>query len=276
LTGDEASELPAKSLAALHAGIGLAFANRVLEPIKSPCASDDIRHALRRFITLCQENSRPCYVGATYEALGLVARNLYPQLVQPIDQQLTRIREDLPSYFWHGVGRALYFAPTNFLPHSQSASQVVEMTQQEPPHELGRRNALAGLIWAMTLVNIKQPEILESFLKQHGARLPDVEAFSNGIGSALIIWRDSTEDDPFLKQFCQHRTNISDPRLSDLWTNLVRRPAEDALRRVYPALKQAESIGEVFRYRSLAGLVERLEREKQAGATRTGEATQIR
>ena len=256
LTGDGASAVPEKSLAPLHAGMGLSFANRLLEQITPQSHPGYIQEVLRQFVMLCDTNSRNGYQGAAYESLGLVARNLYPQMVQTIDEQLSEIDSGLVGYFWHGVGRAIYFAPTNFLPGAISRFRGVEMTRQESPHELARLNTLAGLIWALTLVNIRQPEIMQSLLKHHGDRLSESDAFSNGLSSSIIIWRDATQNDDYIARLCQYQP--SDPTLGELWDSLIKRPCENALQNYYGVLKKHNFIGEVFRYQSLPELVARL------------------
>src|SRR5262249_11421336 len=175
---------------ALHAGMGLSFANRLLETIKPGSPGGRVREVLGQFVELCKENSTNGYQGAAYESLGLVARNLYPHMVRSIDQQLSAIHGDLVGYFWHGVGRAIYFAPTNFWPDGRSPDRGVEMALRVSPHEVARLNSLAGLTWALTLVNIRQPEIMQSLLKRQGRLLNEDGAFSNGLSSAIIIWQD--------------------------------------------------------------------------------------
>src|SRR5206468_1232453 len=135
--------------------MGLSLANRVLAGVGRTCRNcpgpSDLPGALRRFVELCRDNANKAYLGASYEGLGLVARNLYPHLIAEIDRELSRISGELTEFFWHGVGRAIYFAPTNYVPLSGVARRALRMTQQEPPHESGRRNALSGLVWAMVL-----------------------------------------------------------------------------------------------------------------------------
>lgn len=259
LRNSNADHLPVTSLAALHAGMGLSLSNRLLKTIRSPDSESEIRRVLEQLLDLCWHNSRSGYVGAAYEALGLVTRNLYPHLVQVVDRQLKEVDEKLVSYFWHGVGRAIYFAPTNFLPFNSSPWRAVEMTQREPPHEIGRLNALAGLVWAITLVNIRQPEILETLLRHHGNKLSQGNALSNGVSSAIMIWRDSTGDDSCLAAFWQHRPEPSDPDFNKLWTEQVLHSGQNALQRFYPVIKAHDCLGEVFRYQSLPGLVDRLQ-----------------
>ena len=85
-------------------------------------------------------------------------------MVRIVDRGLSAIDPDIVGYFWHGVGRGLYFLPINALPCSSSTWRAVEMAHEEAPHTLGRLNALGGLAWAVTLVNIRHPAILEAFL----------------------------------------------------------------------------------------------------------------
>jgi hypothetical protein len=257
-----ADALPARSLAALHAGMGLSLASRLLKTVRPGSGGPEIRGVLRRFVELCEDNSGRGYVGAAYEALGLVARNLYPHLLPVIDRQLSELDEKLSAYFWHGVGRAIYFAPTNFLPFNNSPWRAVEMSQREPAHETGRLNALAGLAWAMVLVNIREPEILEAVLRGHGGELSRSDAFSNGVSSAVMIWRDSTEGDPYLEALWRHQPEPHEPTLAELWAELVSRPCRNGLRRFYPVMKEHDCLGEAFRYQSLPDLVERLERDR--------------
>jgi hypothetical protein len=260
LRNSNADDLPLKSLTALHAGMGLSLSNRLLKTIRSPDSESEVRGVLKRLLDLCRQNSRSGHVGVAYEALGLVTRNLYPHLVQVVDRQLKEIDEKLVGYFWHGVGRAIYFAPTNFLPFNNSPWRAVEMTQREPPNEIGRLNALAGLVWAMTLVNTRQPEILETLLRHHGNKLSQNDALSNGVSSAIMIWRDSTGDDSCLAALCQHRPEPSDPDFNELWTEQVLHAGRNALHRFYPVIKEHDCLGEVFQYQSLAELVGRMER----------------
>jgi hypothetical protein len=259
LAGDRVGALPATGMAALHAGMGLSLANRVLDTVNPQSPVPEIRSALKQFVRLCKDNSQEGYIGAAYESLGLVARNLYPEMVQVIDQQLSEVYADLLGYFWHGVGRAIYFAPTNFLPCSSSPWRAIEMAGQEPPHELGRLNALAGLGWAVNLVNIRQPEIIETVLKLHGDRLSESDAFSNGVMSSIMIWRDSTRHDLYITRLCQYQPDTSDPHLVERWNRILKGPCEAALQHYYDVLKQSNRIGEVFRYQSLPELVARLE-----------------
>ena len=258
LTEITTRDLPAKSLVALHAGMGLSLANCVLARVGRACRKcpepSRLDSVLRQFVTLCRDNSSEAYIAASYEALGLVARNLYPHLITDIDRELPALGNNLNDYFWHGVGRAIYFAPTNYMPLSGVASRVVDMTQQEPPHELGRRNALAGAIWAMVLVNLREPEVVENFLVNCADVRFDRDAFANGVSSAAVIWCDSTESTAQLEALCRHRAQSPES-----WRTLIHDPCRLGMDRYYVALRRRNCIGEVFRYQSLPRLLEKLE-----------------
>jgi hypothetical protein len=182
-------------------------------------------------------------------------------LVPTIDRQLSVIDPDIVGYFWHGVGRGLYFLPLNAVPCASSSWRAAEMAQSEAPHALGRLNALAGLVWAVTLVNIRHPEILEAFLKQHGNAFSANDAFANGVSSALMIWYDMQGDDPYLQAFCDYQSDATAPGLVQLWNSQVRGPCQEALQSYYGVLKAQHGLDEVFRYQPLSVLVDRLKGE---------------
>jgi hypothetical protein len=259
LQSDGAEALPTGSLTALHAGMGLSFAGRILGGIGRNCSSCTVREALEEFVALCAGNSHEGYEGATYEALGLTARNLHPHLVSHIDRELELMDKELVGYFWHGVGRALYFAPSNFLPINSAPWQAVNMAHGEPPHELGRRNALAGLVWSLVLINIRHPQILELFVRHHGQRFDESDAFTNGLISALVIWRDSSPNDPFIEKLFSYRPVNS--TVAELWDRYVA-SCSDALPRYHRIFKQGKGLGRLFRYQSLPELCVDLENRR--------------
>jgi hypothetical protein len=173
---------PEEALLPLHTGMGLAFACRAM---KAPAPVAD---RICIFLELCDKYALRDYHGACYEALGLVARNLHPESVSQCEQNLDgRLRE----YFWHGVGRGIYFIPTNLLPQMSAPWRSAQMAASEPSDEIGRLNAIAGLVWAVTLLNIRNPEILELFQRHHGARLPEA-AYRDGARCAMRVWQHAT------------------------------------------------------------------------------------
>jgi hypothetical protein len=261
LADDQGRALPAASLIPLHTGMGLSLADRLLSPLKPHSPEAEIDTALRHFIALCRHCSRAGYMGAVLEALGLVTRLRYPQMVRMIDWRLLTIAPDVADYFWHGVGRGLYFLPLNAIPCGNSGWQAAEMAQAEAPHSSGRLNALGGLAWALTLVNIRHPEVLEAFLNRYSDVLVTDDAFSTGVSTSLMIWYDIARDDPYLRAFMHYQPDSSSARLAQLWDCQVRRPSHAALHRYYGMLKARHGLGEVFRYQPLSTFVDRLAEE---------------
>ena len=258
LTDPKLDDVPAKSMTMLHAGIGLGFAQELLEDVTKSTSAAEVRRVLELYVRLSKQNSRPGYEGAALESLGLVTRTWHPELVTVTDEQLLAFDEEAAAYFWRGAGRALYFLPVNFVPMYGSIGNAIRMSKQEAPHELARENMLAGIAWASTVVNMMQPEIMEAFLSQHGDELLGQEAFPNGVASSIIMRNDTTPDEPFIKEFVEHKVDESDSHLAELWDTLIRIPGENALRKYYPVLRDHHRLGQVFRYQSLAKLVESL------------------
>jgi hypothetical protein len=261
LTADHVRSLPLRSLIPLHTGMGLSLADRLLATLKPQSSADEIDTMLRQFMALCEHNSREGYMGAVLEALGLVTRLRYPQLVRIVDGRLSAIAPDVVGYFWHGVGRGLYFLPINALPCGRSTWRAVEMVHEEALHPVGWLNALGGLAWAVTLVNIRHPAILEAFLQRYGEALAGNDAFSTGVSAALMIWYDIEGNDPYLRAFLHHLPDPSHARLVQRWDSQVRGPSQEALQRYYGVLKARHGLGEVFRHQGLSALVDRLKGE---------------
>lgn len=259
LTDERARALPAKSLTMMHAGLGLAFAEQLLSRITPYSPAADIRCVLHEFIQLVNDNSRKGYEGAAYESLGLVTAFWHPQMVKVVERHMWEVEPEAVSYFWHGVGRGFYFLPIFFVPGLLSPWLAIE---REAPHELARLNMIAGLAWATTIVNVRQPQIMENFLKYQGDQVSKTPAFSDGVISSLIMGMDITPNDVYIKQFSQYQPNQSDQRVVKLWNDLVGRPANDALQHIYPALREHELLGEVFHYQNLSALAEQLKRRR--------------
>jgi len=103
------------------------------------------------------------------ESLGLVTRHFYGHsMVLAIDKRLEGKDAALRGFFWHGVGRAVYFSPENLVPSLGSPWPAVAMCERLAPHDVAKDNMVAGVAWGMTMVNLKQPVVLEGFLKKHG------------------------------------------------------------------------------------------------------------
>jgi hypothetical protein len=247
LTDALAAGIPVQSLTMLHAGIGMSFANRVLRTLTPDSTPDQIRATIARFATLCRRSSRSGYTGAALESLGLAARTLYPQLVPVIHPQLREVDPELVSYFWHGAGRAIYFSPTTMLPAFNAPWRAMKEIS-EAPNETAYLNLLSGFAWAVTLVNMKNPEVMEAFLRHHQVTLGNSPAFSNGVTSAMLTRFDTTPDDQHILPFVRHVPAEADGGIAADWESLIMRPSTIALTDTYVTLKQAGRLEELFRY----------------------------
>lgn len=172
---------PEWSPISVHAGIGLRLAEQALEAMNS--GMDEIE-ALAEFSTACRHLAREGCYGIVEEALGLVARTLYPHWMKGLDARLRAMDTAFWERFWHGAGRGIYFAPGNSPPFRAVPWSGVHMCAAEPPHQTARRNALSGFCFALTLVNLRQPEVMEAFFQHHGVQAADG---IDGIQAAIAV-----------------------------------------------------------------------------------------
>ncbi len=255
LTSAEMSDLPDGSLTMLHAGMGLGLAELALKNLRPDSPTDQIDAALQRFHKECTSSSRPAYLGCALESLGLVTRHFYGHsMVLAVDRRLEAVDASLRGFFWHGVGRALYFSPENMVPSLSSPWPAVAMCDRLSPHELARENMIAGVAWGITMVNLKQPVVLEGLLRKHGAGFGDTDAFTNGVVSALMMRKDTTPDEAHIASLLAYEPPQGDSRLEALWNRIFKQSAVKALGEHYPAVKKNGRLGEIFRFQSLGDL----------------------
>ena len=247
LTDSTTTGLPPTSLTMLHAGIGMSFAKRLVKTLTPESTPDEIRAALTRFATLCRRSSRPGYTGAALESLGLATRTLYPNLVSAIDRELPGTEPELLSYFWHGVGRAIYFGPTTMLPAFNAPWRAIDEIAAAP-HETAYLNLLSGLSWAITVVNMRNPEVMETFLRHHTPILSSSTAFSNGVTSSMLMRFDTTPDDQHIHPFVRHLPKEAEPATVAAWESLIMRPSTIALTETYPRMRQASTLEDLFHH----------------------------
>jgi len=255
LTSARAADVPQKALLMMHAGMGIAFARRIINPLTPYTQAAQIGSAIEEFLGLVKANARPGYEGPALESLGLVTRTWYPQMTAMIDRCLWPIDVEALEYFWHGVGRAAYFAPRYQLPGATAFQGVAAIA----PHRLARLNAGAGAAWAFTLVNLRQPEVLLNLLANHGGELGCDDSFSNGVGSTVMMALETIPGDPAAMNLTGYHPQSAPSQLANLWDRLVRIPSSRAVTRYLPILKASQRLGEIFRYQDLERLASDLE-----------------
>ncbi|NTV03923.1 radical SAM protein, partial [bacterium] len=233
LTSSEVADLPDGSLTMLHAGIGLGLAEIALDDLRPDAAPEKMDAALRQFLADCTSSSRKGYVGCALESLGLVTRHFYGHsMVLAVDKRLEGIDEAMRGFFWHGVGRAVYFSPDNMVPGLSSPWPAVDMCDRLAPHDLARDNMVAGVAWGMTMVNLKQPVVLEALLHKHAA-FADSAAFSNGVASSIVMRKDTTPDEEHIAALVKYEPTTSDASLEALWDRAVRQPRRAGPARIW-------------------------------------------
>lgn len=253
LTSPDVGPLPDASLTMLHAGIGLGLAELALEGLRPDAPASKLDERLQRFVDDCRGSSREGYLGGALESLGLVARHLYGQaMVLALDDRLAIVDAGARGFFWHGVGRAVYLSPENMVPRPDSPWPAVAIVDRDAPHDLARDNMVAGVAWALLSVNLRQPAVLEGFLRTHGPGFGCTDAFVNGLAASAIVRRDTTPDEPSLAALLAHEPGASDSRLGSTWDAVVRGPIAKALGEAHPELARRRLLGELFRFQPLA------------------------
>lgn len=252
--------VPKKSLLMLHAGMGLSFADRLIGNLTTESTSQEVDLVLERFVTLCKDNSRPGYLGSALESLGIVTRDFYPDLFTIITQRFRIVAPEYAGFLWHGIGRAIYFSRKFFLPllFSMWSDVSVEATTEEE-----RLNAMAGLTWAFSLVNMCQAAIVETAVRSYADGSALAEAFSNGVCSCVIMRNETTPDEPFVSAFSAHRP--TDIGVAKAWEQLISAPVEAGLQMYYTVLQKHHGLDQVFRYQDLAELTGKLQNAPGGG-----------
>jgi hypothetical protein len=245
-------DLPETAMVPMHAGMGTSLAGAALARAGDNPSKASLRGALEGFLELCQANSRAGWRENSVEAMGLAVRTLHPHLLMQASTAMGEIDAAAERLFWHGVGRSLYFVPMNFITLGGSHERALRAAIDEAPAIEDRHNAVAGLAWAVTLVNIRHPAVLENFLRaSRGIRMSS--AVSNGIVSALMVWKHMVPEGQVLAPYLRCAAPGAD---AELWNELVAAPAAHAFAAVFPALTGQDAPGQptiasLFQYHDL-------------------------
>ncbi len=246
LSDGQGAGLPGRAMISLHAGMGTAFGEKFFGELGSRPSLTQIQEAIERFLAICRANCRPGWEDATMESLGLVVRLLYPNLLPTVSAEMGKISPALRALFWHGVGRSLYFQPSNFIPLAGSQRRMFYSAGQESALPDDRRNVLAGLSWAVTLVNLSQPVVIRSAALAC-AELKMKDEFVNGFISALMAWRNMAPEDVRYSGTYLRPLSAGD-RQATLWKEWIETPAHEALEQIYPGLERRNLIPSLYSF----------------------------
>ncbi len=264
LLSDADDGVPPGSWTTLHTGMGMALADHSL-PELCALSARSLRQALAEYVQTCAGAARAGYAEIAFEPLGLVARLLEPALVAALGAALAEMGGPWSELFWHGVGRGLYFLPANLPPTRSAPWAGLRSSLEEPPAGRSRQNAAAGFSWAVTLVNLRHPQVVEGFLAHHaepgmdqstrpadsrsradGTRLEGPVA--QGVACALQLWHEASGGPAELRRFVGH---VPAEEQRAVWERVVRLPLEAALVRRTRPVEQSDPhrLSELFRYR---------------------------
>ena len=193
-----------------HTGAGLGVASVLLEG-----SGASVPAVVERFRAAIERAAAPRHRPAALENLGLAVRMLRPEALLAFDRHLRESHPDMVDLFWHGAGRGGYFAPSALC--SLGGWPSLQRVVREAPDGLARCNAVAGLAWALTLVNGPPPGGGGAAPRQRSATAKatdgstdDGAAAAHGVASALALWRAVTGDgatvDGFLAGVAEART----------------------------------------------------------------------
>ncbi|MDJ0842444.1 MAG: hypothetical protein QNK37_38435 [Acidobacteriota bacterium] len=223
---------PLRTRLPLHTGSSLWYAHRLCADL----AGKGVIETEERLEAYWEERARqtlPEYLETMFEGIGLMVVNFHPGLFPTIARALKRLPPPLPGLFYHGWGRGAYFRPDHFLPFTHETARARQACE-DLPDVTARRNAVAGLYWARTLVNLYHPEIIAAHLAEAPAHLH--RDIGEGIAAALVTWRDSAPDDPAVDELRQF--SAPDPAL---WRRVVTEPASRAFQET-----SSRSVGDGF------------------------------
>lgn len=185
------SAVPERLLTVAHVGLASVLGERVLANV----ALTGLDGAVPRFYRLCRANAYPGYEKMCVELLGFVTAMLSPGLMLPASRHASRLFPEAEDYFWHGTGRAAYFSAVDGMPVPGAHERTIRRIDRTRPHTAARMNATAGWAWALTLVNIRQPELVAKGLDRARKVALHPEAVTEGAGSGLRIWTEINPDD---------------------------------------------------------------------------------
>ena len=252
LSHGQAADLPEKSLTMMHAGMGLAFAESLLQQLAPDTERDRMEGVLMIFLRLCRNNARKGYVGCALESLGLVTRCFNYQLLEPIQRVLADLDPIAWEYFWRGAGRGIYFAPAHLAQPLYSSWIAAE---QEAPTPRVLEILRSGIAWPTNIVNMRTPEIFERFILRYGTQPQHEGPIIQGVAASITMAVDIAPGSSVVERYLEHVPTSRDPRIHDLWERLVRRPVRDAVYSYQPTLHRHHMMDQVFRYQDLATVI---------------------
>jgi hypothetical protein len=187
---------------------------------------------------------------------------------------------DREAFYWHGVGRAAYFLPASSLPRAGAMLHAVTICRREPPDAATRLDALAGLAFAVTMINWHQPWLIERLLRLlveepaaageagtagglwaadgaagESAEPGEVAAFASGVAACVIARRITIPAAALPPLLAYVPPDAAGGRRVELWEGRVRRPCLAVLAQLYPQLAARGQVACFARFQRLGPLL---------------------
>jgi hypothetical protein len=222
--GEAVRGAPAGARVPTLCGIGMALAERRLRGLAAATAAEQER-AIAADLATWRQALPAASAELLVEAQGFAARLLYPAIVPALGSRWAGVGRDAGACFWHGVGRASYFDVRYTVPGS-GAPWRSALLRGAADEEI-RTSLLAGLAFAVALVTMRAPRILEAMLRDQAARPDHLAAVAHGVRSAIVVWHAAAAHDPGLAAWRQYTPRSEGTAC--LWREWIAEPCARAL-----------------------------------------------
>jgi hypothetical protein len=225
----------------LVTGFGMALAEQRLPSLSAASAADrerGVAHELAEWRAALP----PAWAELLIEAQGFAARLLHPRLLGPLAGAWRSQGPEAGDCFWHGAGRAAYFSIGHVVPGSAPSWRGALFV--ETADDAIRTNLLSGLAFAVALVAMRAPHVLEAMLRDHAGRPDLLAAIRHGVTSAIVVWHAAAAHDPVLAAWRAHPPASAEA--ARLWGEWIAGPCDAALA---SGAEPLAAPGPLFRYR---------------------------
>lgn len=245
--------LPVNCLVPFYLGLGMGFSMNALQTMPKPADNSQLHDVLAGLNELCRDHAVPGFPRLIFEPLGFIAVNHYGPLIPRIDELVSQLDVELTDYFWHGIGRGLYFHPESFLPYRNLGWNALDSARRLAPDQQKRAGCLAGVAFAATLVNIRHPRHLDFVLAACENESEEADALASGVQAAMVAWLCWSERRKYIDAFAESPAH-TEIVPTDQWRRLVSEPSRRALMDEHPRIVRSGDFPNLFRYRrSLPG-----------------------
>jgi hypothetical protein len=219
------SLLPARAVQPFYRGVGLYVGHAYAAKWERESPESGV--VLKDFEALIEHNpelgTQQAFI---VDSVGFLLRLIFPRLLRQIDAILQKSRPDLTHYLWFGAGRAIYFRFPRALYPREHGWHGVKQLPAEGLRTSSLEGAMAGLGFAVTLVNIGQPGFLEDFFRQHAEELSAGAGFSRGVRESLEMWRSLHGVAGIFEALSEYQPRTLDETASALWHSTIKASSE--------------------------------------------------